>query len=122
MNTQLLTLCLLGLTQVSSRVQTFDGGPSFEITYDKGRDALKIDATVPNAQFLAIAFGRGMINVDMAVMQAAGKDGHMTDRWATFYVPPAEDDNREYQDAETKKEGDLYHFVGYRKLDTGDAE
>ena len=41
----------------SSAIQTWSGGPSFDMVYDSDKSQMKIEATVPDGQYLALAYG-----------------------------------------------------------------
>ena len=79
-----------------------------------------LNANVPQNQWLGIGFGEGMINVDMVLMQ--GKDdGIMRDLWSTFYFTPKFDNIDNWEDKQITKNGNVYSFKAFRKLNTGDA-
>ena len=83
-------LCLLGL--VSAQMPE---GFSFDITKDIDTGLIKFDATVPENTYLALAFGKGMINVDMVRFVGAG-DGSVEDLWSKFYGKPLTDAQNDY--------------------------
>ena len=114
------TLALLVAS--NQAVDTWEDGPEFEIEWDSHKEAMKIEAEVPEGQWLGIAYGQNMNNVDMLFMGGNG-DGDFKDMWAAnpYGGPPDEDPNFSYFDVERKKEGSKYEFKAWRKLDTGDA-
>ena len=115
---KLATLALLAASV--NAVDTWENGPEFEIEWDSDKEAMKIEAEVPEGQWLGIAYGQNMNNVDMLFMGRNG-DGEFKDMWATQNGPPNEDQDFSYFDVERKKEGDEYKFKAWRKLDTGDS-
>ena len=99
---------------------TFNGGPSFEVTYDQTKSKLKYAVTVPNDMWFALAYGSGMSNVDMVRFQ--GKDsGVVEDLWSAGYYEPSVDTTQSYVDTTISKSGGIYTFETYRALNTGDS-
>ena len=62
---------------------TWTGGPTFDLSYDTTKESIMINATVPANQWLGIAWGKGMNNVDMVLFQGKGGVGEISDLWAT---------------------------------------
>ena len=102
-------------------IQTWESGPSFDISYDASKGQLKIDATVPDNQYLAVAYGRGMINTDIVFFPGSATDD-LKDLWSTYYGNPPEDSNNDYVDTVKSQENGNHVYTTYRLLDTGDPE
>ena len=112
---------LLLLSTASCAVTTtFSGGPTFELTYDQSKQKLKYSVTVPNNMYLGLAYGSGMVNVDMVRFSGSGS-GVVQDLWSTGYYEPAVDTVQSYVDTTVTQNSGTYTFETYRAMSTGDT-
>ena len=113
---------LIFLMETASTYNTWADGPTFDIGYDATKSMLKLTATVPQDNYLAIGFGEGMTNVDMVHFKATGA-GEVVDLWSTGVVAPTTDTTNDYTDTviDTTTDPTKYSFTTYRPLDTGDT-
>ena len=109
-------LSLVGAVTASSDLPD---GFSYDITLDSESGLLKFDVTVPENTYFALAFGKGMIGVDM-VRFVGGGDGSVEDLWSKFYGKPLTDAQNDYQNTQVVKSGGSYMFTTYRELKTSD--
>ena len=80
-----LSWTLLMLCSTSAAMTTWEGGPTFDITYDTAQSKLKFDVSVPENMWFGIAYKESMINTDMVVFAGKGDEGTITDLWSTSY-------------------------------------
>ena len=88
-------------------MNTWDGGPSFDINLDESKKLLKIEVVVPSDQWLAIGWGTGMIGVDMVIFQGQG-NGEIKDLWSYGYWTPTIDESNDYKREQVFKDGNKY--------------
>ena len=80
------------LTKLSQSIDTFSGGPTFDVTYDQTANKLKYTVNVPTNMYLALAYGSGMSGTDAVIFQ--GKDsGLVQDIYAQGYYTPTVDNS-----------------------------
>ena len=111
---------LLVIPTVFAAIQTWESGPSFDISYDAARSQLKFEAKVPNSQYLAIAFGTGMINTDI-VFFPGSSSSDLKDLFATSYSTPSTDSTNNYVDIQKTENNGVFTYTAYRSLDTVDS-
>ena len=63
----LSTLMLAASSVQAAAITCWSGGPTYDLSYDSAKSAIKIVATVPEAMWLSIGWGAGMTNVDMVL-------------------------------------------------------
>ena len=126
MNKQVLAT-LLGLSAFQAKkYSTFDGGPTFEITYDSELSKFKFEADLVKATDLELIFNHTTstpITADKTDMMhfVAGKEGRIEDLYgnqATQEVDMLQD----FTGKNVTIMGDNYHFVAYRKANTYDKK
>ena len=69
------TLLIAASAVQAAPITAWSGGPTYEISYDTSKEAIKIDATVPDSMWLGIVWGVGMTDSDMVLFQGSGSDG-----------------------------------------------
>ena len=80
---------LLSLT--SAQQSTWEGGPTFDVSYDSASSKLKFDVAVPKDMWFGIAFKQSMADTDMVVFAGKGDTGEVTDYYSTSFAPPTAD-------------------------------
>ena len=90
------------------------------MVYDTDKSQLKIEATVPDGQYLALAYGQGMSNIDMVFFPGSSSD--LQDLYSTGYSTPSADSSNSYLDTEKTTANGVHSYVTYRELDTGDSD
>ena len=117
-----LTTLMMAVASVQAAPLTcWSGGPTYDLSYDAAKAAIKIVATVPENMYISIGWGVGMNNVDMVLFKGSGADGVITDLWSTSESTPQTDSSQDYIDSVKSKSGTTYTFTTYRKMDTGDS-
>ena len=111
---------LLAIPSVFAALQTWPNGPSFDITYDTTKSKLKLDASVPDGQYLAVAWGRGMINTDIVFLPGSSTDG-LKDLYATSYSLPSDGEPQDYSDTVKTFNNGVHNYTTYRARFTGDS-
>ena len=64
----------LALLNAVSAIDTWSGGPTFDLTYDSDKQKLKIEALVPDNMYLGIAYGLNMRGTDMVFIPGSSSD------------------------------------------------
>ena len=110
------------IASANAAQQTWEGGPTFDITYDAASTGLKFDVTVPANMWWGISYAETMTNVDQVVFAGSGDAGTVTDLWSTGYSRPTTDTSQDYTPATGTLADDVYTFAVTRPLDTGDSD
>ena len=103
---------LFKIPLASCAVQTWSGGPSFAMVYDSDKAKMKIEASVPDGQYLSIAYGRGMSNIDMVFFPGSSSD--LLDLYSVSYSTPSTDSSNDYVDTEKVTSNGVHSYVTYR--------
>lgn len=61
------------------------------VEYDSKKDSIVLEATLIEGTWFGVGFGNSMIDTDMIVWQANGKDSKAIDLWSDTYAQPQED-------------------------------
>lgn len=100
---------------------------SMDITYIIPTEEVQFEVDMPDKSFLGFGFGKSMVNVDMIIWHANGKNSYSQDYWSTSTKTPKVDDFAHLtttQEAYTRPDGknktNRVKFVTRRKLDTGE--
>ena len=94
-------------------------GFAYTIDVDPVSGMLQFDVTIPEDTYFGIAFGKGMVKVDMVRFVGSG-GGSVEDLWSKFYGSPDRDVQDDYQNTQVVKNGGSYTFTTYRELVTSD--
>ena len=112
---------LLLLINTISALSSWEGGANFTIKFDKEKNKLKFNVSVPAGTYFGIAFKPEMQDTDMVVFQ--GKDeGILLDLWSETYTTPSVDESNNYEIESTTLVDEIYNFIAYRDFDTGDEQ
>ena len=90
------------------------------MVYDTDKQKMKIEATVPDGQYLAIGYGRGMSNKDMVFFPGSSSD--LKDLYSISYRTPSVDSSSAYVDTEKVSSNGVHSYTTYRALSTGDVK
>uniref|UniRef100_A0A7S3IKH8 DOMON domain-containing protein n=1 Tax=Strombidium inclinatum TaxID=197538 RepID=A0A7S3IKH8_9SPIT len=119
-----LTLAQIGALLGSSQaamMNTWTGGPTFDITYDSAAENFQFDVTVPAGMWFALGFGEGMMNVDMVSFTGEGA-GAVTDLYSTAETIPTTDTTQDFTfTVDSATDPTMYVYSATRPKDTGDS-
>ena len=118
----MLSKTSLLLASAHAAQTAWEGGPTFDITYDAASTGLKFDVTVPANMWWGISYADTMTNVDQVVFAGSGDAGTVTDLWSTGYSRPTTDTTQDYTPATGTLANGVYTFAVTRPLDTGDSD
>ena len=102
------------------RFSTWKGGSNFSISYDFVKNKLKYNVSCPVNTYLGISSKPSMLGTDMVVFQASDS-GSVLDLWSQTFSTPAVDEINNYEVESITILDNIYTFIAYRSLDTGDT-